>query len=196
VPTGDRKYTSAGREVYGGGGISPDISVSYPRVPEAILEINSSNSFFKYATHFAAKDDRRTLDGAGIQPQEVRAVRPKDVRLIDEGFRVDDEILEDFFGFLDDEGVKYSREELLAERDRLALQIEVEIYSALWGAEAAQAVAAKQDPQVQAGIDALPQAAELLADPVAYAKRHAASLNSEIDRSGVEAGAIRSGRPQ
>lgn len=184
IPTGDRKYTSAGREVYGGGGISPDINVSYPRVPEAILAVNSSNSFFKYATRFAAKDDRRTLDGAGIQPQEVRAVRPKDIRLIDRNFHVDDEVLEDFFHFLDEEGVTYSREELLAERDRLALRIEVEIYSALWGAEAAQAIAAKQDPQVQAGIDALPQAAELLADPVAYAQSHASTLKSEIDPNG------------
>lgn len=170
-PMGETKYTTAGREVRSGGGISPDIHVSYPRMPEVILALNSRNSFFKYATRFAAKDDRRTLDGAGIQPKEVRTVRPKDIRLIDKSFRVDDAVIEDFFGFLDEEEITYSREKLLEERDRLAQRIEAEIFSALWGAEAAQKISVRHDPQVQAGLAALPSAAELLADPTAYAER-------------------------
>ena len=165
------KYTTAGRKVYGGGGITPDITVRYPRLPKAVLALNSKNVFFKYSTRFAAKDDRRLLDGAGIQPAEVRTARPKNIRLVDKAFRVDDQVLEDFFSFLDEEGMTYSREELDEHRDRLALRIEVEIFSALWGAVAAQTVAVQYDPQVKAGLDALPQAAELLRDPVAYAKR-------------------------
>lgn len=179
IPTGEVKYTTAGRKVYGGGGINPDIQVSYPRLPKSILALNSKNVFFKYATHFAANDDRRLLDGAGIQPLEVRTVRPTNIRLIDREFRVDDEILEDFFSFLDEEGMTYSREELLEHRDRLALSIEVEIFSALWGAVAAQTVAVQHDPQVIAGLGALAQAAELLSDPVAYAERVAVSGSSE-----------------
>lgn len=179
IPTGEVKYTTAGRKVYGGGGINPDIQVSYPRLPKSILALNSKNVFFKYATHFAANDDRRLLDGAGIQPAEVRTVRPTNIRLIDREFRVDDEILEDFFSFLDEEGMTYSREELLEHHDRLALSIEVEIFSALWGAVAAQTVAVQHDPQVIAGLGALAQAAELLSDPVAYAERVAVSGSSE-----------------
>jgi len=178
TPTGEVKYTTAGREVYGGGGIYPDIRVSYPRLPESILALNSKNVFFNYSTRFAAKDDRRLLDGAGIQPAEVRTARPTNIRLIDHGFRVDDEVLEDFFSFLDEEGVTYSREQLLEHHDRLALRVEVEIFSALWGAVAAQTVAVQHDPQVIAGIGALPQAAELLSDPVAYAERTAGSGSS------------------
>ena len=174
APGGEVKYTTAGRKVYGGGGINPDIPVIYPRLPKAVLALNSKNVFFKYATRFAAKDDRRLLDGAGIQPAEVRTARPKNIRLVDKAFRVDDEILEDFFSFLDEEGMTYDREELAEHRDRLALRIEVEIFSALWGAVAAQTVAVQHDPQVNAGLHALPQAAELLSDPVAYAKRAAA----------------------
>ena len=162
APSGEVKYTTAGRAVYSGGGISPDVHVSYPRLPKEVLALNSNNSFFKYATRFAAKDDRRLLDGAGIQPAEVRTARPKDVRLIDKNFRVDDEVLEDFFSFLDEEGVDYSREKLLEHRDRLALRIEVEIFSALWGAVAAQTIAVRHDPQVQAGLEALPRSAELM----------------------------------
>jgi carboxyl-terminal processing protease len=170
-PHGEVKYTDAGRKVFGGGGISPDIHVSYPRVPKPILELGSRNAFFKYGTRFAARDDQRSVEGAGIQPKEIRTARPKSVRLIDERFRVNDEVLEDFFSFLDSEGIPYKRDELLAAREALSLRIEVEIFQALWGAEAAQKIAVTYDPQIQSALGALPDAAALLSDPAAYAKR-------------------------
>lgn len=195
APSGELKYTTAGREVYSGGGIAPDMNVSYPNLPKPVLALNSSNAFFKYATRFAAKDDRRLLDGAGIQPAEVRTARPKDIRLIDKEFRVDDEVLEDFFDFLDAEEVTYSRDALLEHRDRLAQRIEVEIFSALWGALAAQAVAVQYDPQVRAGLDALPEATELLNDPVAYAERIASDGATTQGEAGSDARA-RATKPQ
>ncbi|MGH9319034.1 MAG: S41 family peptidase [Vicinamibacteria bacterium] len=171
APHGDVKYTDAGRKVYGGGGIAPDIHVSHPRLPQPILALNSRNVFFKYATRFAAKDDHRSAEGAGVQPKEIRSALPKSVRLVDERFRVNDEVLEDFFDFLDEEEVTYSRDELLAARDAISLRIEVEIFNALWGAEAAQKIAVTYDSQIQSALDSLGDAAELLKDPVAYAKR-------------------------
>jgi len=173
-PHGEAKLTDAGRKVYSGGGISPDIHVSYPRLPQPILTLNSRNAFFKYATRFAAKDDNRSVEGAGVQPKEIRTARPKNVRLVDERFRVNDEMLEDFFGFLDQEQVPYSREELLAAREPLSLRIEVEIYNALWGSEAAQKIAVTYDPQIQKALESLPDATQLLTDPAAYARRAAA----------------------
>jgi carboxyl-terminal processing protease len=170
-PHGEAKLTDAGRKVYSGGGISPDIHVSYPRLPQPILTLNSRNAFFKYATRFAAKDDNRSVEGAGVQPKEIRTARPKNVRLVDERFRVNDEVLEDFFGFLDQEQVPYSREELLAAREPLSLRIEVEIYNALWGAEAAQKIAVSYDPQIQKALESLSDASQLLTDPAAYARR-------------------------
>jgi carboxyl-terminal processing protease len=173
APHGEEKLTDAGRKVYSGGGIEPDIHVSYPRLPQPVLALNSRNTFFKYATRFAAKDDNRPVEGAGVQPKEIRTARPKNVRLVDERFRVNDEVLEDFFAFLDAEQIPYSREELVAAREALSLRIEVEIYNALWGAEAAQKIAVTYDPQIRAALDALPDASQLLTDPAAYAKRAA-----------------------
>jgi carboxyl-terminal processing protease len=170
-PTGDVKFTDAGRKVYGGGGITPDIHVIYPRLPQPILELNSRNVFFKYSTRFAPKDDQRQVAGAGIQPKEIRTARPKSVHLIDQKFRVNDEVLEDFFSFLDAEGIHYSRKDLLENRDALTLRIEVEIFNDLWGAEAAQKIAVTYDPQVLAGLTAMPDAASLLVDPSTYAKK-------------------------
>ncbi len=170
APQGEVKYTDLGREVYSGGGIEPDIHVQYPRMPKEILGLNSKNAFFRYATRFAAKDDRRVLEGAGIQPKEIRTARPENVRLIGQDFRVDAEVLEDFFAFLDEDETDYDREELAPHLERLAHRIEVEIFNAIWGAQAAQIVAVQFDPQVIAGLEALPRATALLRDPAAFVK--------------------------
>ena len=175
---GEVKYTDAGRKVFGGGGISPDIHVSYLTTPKPVLALNSRNAFFKFATHFAPKETPRSLEGAGVQPKEIRTALPKNVKLIDESFTVTDETLEDFFRFLDEEEIPYSREELLSDRDALSLRIEVEVFSSLWGAQAAQRIAVGYDPQVKAALDAMPQAQALLSDPVGYAKRLAANAEA------------------
>ena len=171
TPKGEVNYTDAGRAVYGGGGIQPDILVAYPQLPKAVLSLSSSNSFFRYTTRFAAKEDPRSPDGAGIQPSEFQSRRPKNVQLIDKEFRVNDEMLENFFEFLGEEGISFSRDELEEHKERLAHRIEIEIFNALWGAGTAQKIAATYDPQIQAALKALPDAAELLNNPVAFSSR-------------------------
>ena len=109
-----------------------------------------------------------------MPPEEIRTKRPEDVRLIDKSFEVDDEVLEDFFRFLEEEEIPFSKEELQEHRDRLALVIEGEIFSSIWGMETAQRLYVKKDPQVRRAIEALPDAAELLQDPKGYVARVAA----------------------
>ena len=159
---GELKYTDAGRKVYGGGGISPDISVSYAILPKPILSLNSQNAFFRFSNRYAAKDVRAALDGAGIPPEEVRTARPESMQLIDQSFRADDAVIEDFLRFLDKQKIIFDREQLLKHKDRLALRIELEVFNLLWGTESAQRVHAGHDPVIQRAIAVLPEAAALL----------------------------------
>ncbi len=171
-PKGELKHTSAGREVYGGGGITPDIAISYPRLPNAILKLSSRNVFFDYSALYASKNGRtQNLAGAGTRPDEIRTARPKDARVIDKSFNVTDEVLDHFFDFLAAEEITFSREELLEHRDRLSLIIKAEIFSSLWGAEFRQRVFIQEDPQIRAALEALPDAAELMKDPNTYMAR-------------------------
>ncbi len=174
-PQGELKHTDAGREVFGGGGIAPDIHVAYPQAPKPILALASHRAISTYSAYFASRDGRTPdLQGAGVPPEEIRTKRPEDVRLIDKSFEVDDEVLEDFFRFLEEEEIPFSKEELQEHRDRLALAIEGEIFSSIWGMETAQRLYVKKDPQVRRAIEALPDAAELLRDPKGYVARVAA----------------------
>ena len=174
-PQGELKHTDAGREVFGGGGIAPDIHVAYPQAPKPILALASHRAISTYSAYFASRDGRTPdLQGAGVPPEEIRTKRPEDVRLIDKSFEVDDEVLEDFFRFLEEEEIPFSKEELQEHRDRLALAIEGEIFSSIWGMETAQRLYVKKDPQVRRAIEALPDATELLRDPKGYVARVAA----------------------
>ena len=184
-PQGELKHTDAGREVFGGGGIAPDIHVAYPQVPEPILALGSHRAISAYSAYFASKDGRTPdLAGAGVQPDEIRTKRSQDIRLIDRSFTVDDAVLEDFFEFLEEEEIPFSREELLEHRDRLSLVLEGDIVSSIWGMEAAQRLYIFKDPQVRRAVEALPAAAQLLSDPQGYVARMAVS---EGDDRAVEA---------
>jgi len=183
APRGELKYTDAGREVFSGGGIAPDIHVAYPQAPKPILALGSHRAISAYSAYFAAKDGRTPdLAGAGVQPDEIRTKRSQDVRLIDQSFSVDDAVLEDFFKFLTAEGVPFSKEELLQHRDRLALVLEGEIFNSVWGMEAAQRVYITKDPQVRRAIEALPEAAELLKDPKGFVARMAGGERENLNR--------------
>ncbi len=176
APRGELKYTDAGREVFGGGGIAPDIHAAYPQAPEPILALNSHRAISAYSAYFASKDGRTPdLAGAGVQPDEIRTKRSQDIRLIDRSFTVDDEVLEDFFDFLEEEEIPFSREELLEHRDRLSLVLEGEIVSSIWGMKTAQRLYISKDPQVRRAVEALPGAAQLLSDPQGYVARMAVS---------------------
>ncbi len=171
-PRGELKHTDAGREVYGGGGIAPDISATYPRPPKAILSLSSRGAFVEYAAFYASKNGRtRDTAGAGVVPEEIRTARSDDVRLIDRSFQVDDEVFEHFFTFLTSEEIPYTKKELLENRDQLAIKIKAEIFWSIWGAEARQRVFISEDPQVREAIKAIPDAADLMKDPKAYITR-------------------------
>ena len=176
APHGELKHTDAGREVFGGGGIAPDIRVAYPQAPEPILALGSHRAISAYSAYYASKDGRTPdLAGAGVQPDEIRTKRSQDIRLIDRSFTVDDDVLEDFFEFLGEEEIPFSREELLEHRDRLSLVLEADIVSSIWGMEAAQRLYIFKDPQVRRAVEALPGAAQLLSDPQGYVARMAVS---------------------
>jgi carboxyl-terminal processing protease len=173
---GESRRTDAGREVFAGGGIAPDVEVEYPRLSKFLLSLSSYNVFFNYATRFEGKDGRTgDLSGAGVLPEEIRTSRPKDIRLIDKSFRVTDEVLADFREFLQKEKISFTEKDIEENRERLALLIQGEIFSSIWGAEEAQRVYLQSDPQVAAALRVMAEAAELRKDPRAYVSRRAAA---------------------
>lgn len=159
--------TALGREIVGGGGVAPDIEVPAPELPEALLGVEQYGAFFRFATQYVPADGRGAVDGAGVRPDELEA-RGDRIRAVDQTFRADDATIEEFYAFLAEEEIPHDRAALEEYRERVALRIDSEVFSLLWGPGPARRATLDRDPQVAAALDAMPRAALLLRDPEAF----------------------------
>lgn len=151
--------TAAGRTVYGGGGIHPDIEIEPSRVSAiaAVLYRAPHRVFFRYGVQYAA---------------EHAAELPVDFDDFNDDFEVDEAMVDDFIAFLrrdrirarlDADEVPLTDEILDPARDDLRIYIKSDIAAAVWGGDTGREVLLRHDQQVMRTLDLFPQAANLLA---------------------------------
>jgi carboxyl-terminal processing protease len=97
-------HTASGREVYGGGGITPDYVVKTPRPSDLWFELNRENLIFDYAVLYVARHAE-----------------------LETGFQIDDATLQDFQRFLNEKDFEYSVGDFEQARDELALRLRAHI---------------------------------------------------------------------
>lgn len=135
----DIRRTDAGRTVYGGGGIHPDVVVTDPTHP-FIDQLERAQIFFHFAVDFNARH-----------------------KGLPRTFEVTPAIMQEFQEFLQARKVKWTASDIEANTDRLRGEIKEAIVSALWGQEEAYRVHAEIDLQLQRALDLFPQAQNLAA---------------------------------
>jgi carboxyl-terminal processing protease len=151
--------TAAGRTVYGGGGIHPDIEIEPSRVSAiaAVLYRAPHRVFFRYGVQYAA---------------EHAAELPVDFDDFNDDFEVDDAMLDDFIEFVREDRIRTGLEadeipltdEILEPaREDLRIYLKSDIAAAVWGGDTGREVLLRQDQQVMKTLDLFPQAANLLA---------------------------------
>ena len=151
--------TAAGRTVYGGGGIHPDIEIEPSRVSAiaAVLYRRPYRVFFRYGVEYGA---------------EHAAELPVDFDDFNDDFEVDDEMVDDFIEFvrqdrirarLEADEVPLTDEILDPAREDLRIYIKSDIAAAVWGGDTGREVLLRHDQQVMKTLDLFPQAANLLA---------------------------------
>ena len=136
------RQTDAGRTVYGGGGIRPDVLVDIEPTSKFIDALERQQIFFHFAVDYNA--------------------RHKDVP---KGFEVTPAVLQELERFLDARKVKWSAADIDENRERLRSGIREAIASALWGFEEAYRVYAETDRQIQRALELFPEAQRLAALP-------------------------------
>ncbi|MDX1503425.1 MAG: S41 family peptidase [Thermoanaerobaculia bacterium] len=136
--------TDLGREVYGGGGITPDIEVPLEELPPYLQYLLSRSAFFDYAVLFTSENQ---VEGREWWP--------------------DDETLAGFSKWLV-EGELSSPEEIeeaLADpevRAAVARQLRAEVFNAAFDFQARHQVLADGDPQIQRALELFGEASALL----------------------------------
>jgi carboxyl-terminal processing protease len=131
------KLTDSGRTVYGGGGITPDVKIANPKSNAFQDGMLQRYAFFNFAKHYT------------ISHHPTKS------------FVVDEQVMQDFRRFLDEQKISYTEADLLANNDWVRSNIKAEIFIDAFGQEEGLQVRAESDPEVIKALDLLPQAKTL-----------------------------------
>ena len=148
VPHTDTRHTDGGREVFGGGGITPDVLVN--QTTSSVVESRLLASavcpdylqcgpFFEFGKYYL-----------GIH------------KTIPHDFSADNQVVQDFRGFLAKKGLTVPEKDLQANLDFIKDHIRTVLVNMIYGKEEAQHLGVQSDLEVRKAIEALPQAAALL----------------------------------
>ena len=150
-PHGEVMHTDGGREVFGGGGITPDVKFTDPKL-SAVQELLLAQQpiLIDFGKHYLG----------------VHKTIPKD-------FIVNDDVVRDFKEFLAEEKVQISDKDFSDNLDFIKTHIRGQLIAAIYGESEAQQIYVQTDPLVQNASKNMGQAAQLLAN----AKKYMASRN-------------------
>src|SRR5438128_10589814 len=139
------KLTDSGRQVTGGGGITPDIIVSEPKLNKFQQEL------FRFDVFYPAEA------GVGGFTRAYLGERPT----ITHDFSVDDNVMHEFRNYLSKHNVRYAEADLSENQDWVKRKIKQEVFMSIFGMQDDFKVLLEADPQVQKAVDSVPQARAL-----------------------------------
>src|SRR5579859_3510201 len=139
------KLTDSGRQVTGGGGITPDIIVTEPKLNKFQQEL------FRFDVFYPAEA------GVGGFTRAFLGERPT----ITHEFSVDDNVMHEFRNYLSKHNVRYAEADLAENQDWVKRKIKQEVFMSTFGMQDGFKVLLEADPQVQKAIDSVPQARAL-----------------------------------
>jgi len=139
------KLTDSGRQVTGGGGITPDIEVPEPKLNKFQQQLYRGDVFFPLET------------GIGGFTRYYLGTKPA----ISKEFVVDDIVMKDFRNYLSKHNIRYTEPDLSENLDWVKRKIKQEVFMSAYGMQEGYKVQLDSDPQVVKAIEAIPQARAL-----------------------------------
>jgi carboxyl-terminal processing protease len=134
------RLTDGGREVYGGGGIDPDIRVPDTKLTPTQETLAQRGAFFNFGKSYLA----------------VHKTIPRD-------FQVNDEVVGEFRQFLEKEKIQIADPDFQDNLDFIKKRIHLQLITVIFGEHEAARFSVENDDLVQKALEHLPQARELLA---------------------------------
>ncbi|MBI4873904.1 MAG: S41 family peptidase [Acidobacteria bacterium] len=140
APSKDVKMTDSGREVRGGGGISPDEKYTLPKLKKLESRLLGRNAFFQFTSSYFAT-------------REAKLPRT---------FKPDAGVLSEFRAFLRKKEIPFTEAEFTESQSFIEERLRLEMYTTAFSKEEADQLAIELDPEVERAVDALPKAKALL----------------------------------
>ena len=142
------KLTDSGRQVYGGGGITPDVTAADFK-PNDFQTLLLRRGVFYLDPH-----------GVGDFAPFYLGTKPE----VTKDFDVDDAVLARFRKFMDQQNIKYTDQDIHQNLPWLKWEIKREVFTTLFGLNDGYKVELQNDPQLEKGIDSISQAKALYAN--------------------------------
>jgi carboxyl-terminal processing protease len=117
--------TAAGRVVYGGGGIIPDITIKGTRRSDIAVDLERREEYFEFAIHYLSEHEL----GSGV-------------------IEIDDSMWDAFLGFLERDEFEFDADVLEEHRDEIELSMRRDLARKLYGRTEAYIVAIEGDGQL------------------------------------------------
>ncbi len=130
--------TAGGRTVYGGGGVTPDVTIKSGLRSDVVVDLERRAEFFEFAIDY--------LSGNELAGPELV---------------VSDAMWNEFLEFLEADGFEFSRDELSEYRDEIELPMRRDLARKLWGREKAYEIAIEGDTQLRRTVALTMEAADL-----------------------------------
>ncbi len=132
------KLTDAGRTVYGGGGITPDVKIDTPKSNRFENSLLEHYAFFNFSKHYLVN------------------------HTVTKDFVVDDTVLKEFKQFLTANSIDYTDSDLNGAMDWVKASIKAELFTSQFGQLEGLKVRADWDPMINKAVTLLPQAQALM----------------------------------
>jgi len=158
------KLTDTGRQVYGGGGITPDVAVVAPKLSDFEQLLMARGVFYPFP------------QSVGDFDRFFLAKKPD----IAKDFEVDASVIEQFEKYLDQQHIKYSPADIQDNVPWLKWEIKREVFTSVFGLNEGYKVELQSDPQLEKAETLIPQAKALYENArKIVAEREAAQGNNQ-----------------
>jgi carboxyl-terminal processing protease len=139
--------TASGRDVYGGGGIYPDVLLKDPpNLTRPEIDMINKRVFFAFATHWISKEPGRKWTPSALE----------------KSFTLTDGQWTELHGVMDREKVALTDSVWTAERPFMLRQVRAELASATLGTQERYKILVEDDTQLQSALELFPRASKLL----------------------------------
>jgi len=139
------RLTDSGRQVTGGGGITPDIVVPAPKLN------HFQETLFRYDVFYPYEN------GVGGFTRFYLGNKP----VITKDFKADEDVMKTFRDYLTKHNVRYTEPDLTENLEWVQRKIKQEVFLSTFGMQEGFKVLLEADPQVQKAVEAVPQARAL-----------------------------------
>jgi carboxyl-terminal processing protease len=139
------RLTDSGRQVTGGGGITPDIVVPTPKLNHFQEELFRADVFYPYE------------NGVGGFTRFYLGEKPT----ITKEFQANEEVMKSFREYLTKHNVRYTEPDMTENLEWVQRKIKQEVFVSTFGVPEGFKVLLEADPQLQKAVEAVPQARAL-----------------------------------